>query len=115
MWVYGGCNLWVSVQPETGDRSAQISTGRVGAMRCCVARAEVSCKSTVAETSKLMQCECELYDSECEKHKAMICTHSTIASAGHVDAKAASSILRHCTDITIITGGALETIVRGPA
>ncbi|KAH9987296.1 hypothetical protein BJV74DRAFT_502500 [Russula compacta] len=87
----------VSVQPETGDRSAQTSTGPVGAMRCCVARAEVSCKGTVAETSKLMQCECELYDSECEKHKAMMCTHSTIASAGDVDSKAVSSILRHCT------------------
>jgi hypothetical protein len=50
------------VSPKTGG--VPTSTGRVEGIRCRAALGKVSCKETVAKTSKLMQCECELYDRE---------------------------------------------------
>jgi len=48
--VYGVCKS-VSSRKLAGIR--RTGTGRVGEMRCCAAKVEVSCKGTIAETSKL--------------------------------------------------------------
>ena len=56
MCVYSTCKL--GIQPKSGDRSAQISTGRVESCKGKRYRA----KEIVAERSKVMQGECELYE-----------------------------------------------------
>jgi hypothetical protein len=69
-------------------------------------------KEIVAETSKLMQCECALYEGECEKKQGLHTLDESIGKGHMKNAKASSATLRHC--IAVI-GAVLGTTVLGPA